>query len=776
MKDTCKILFIVCIAIISNSSNAQTLTQTVKGKITDAQTGEALIGAHAILLNADSTVGTVTDVHGNFRLLNIPVGRASFEFSYLGYEHYTAAEIIIGSAKEVNLTIRLTEALDQLEEIVIAAQKDNITPNNKIATVSARSFSVEETKRFPASISDPARMALSYAGVTNSDDQSNEIIIRGNAPNQLLWRIEGVEVPDPNHFSEEGYSTGAVSILNTNLLAKSDFFTGAFPAEYGNALSGVFDINLRNGNKDKREYAFQFGVLGTDLTAEGPFKKGYGGSYLVNYRYSTLTVLNNVIDIADGSIPTFQDFSFKVNLPMGKKSNLSIWAIGGLSEDNSDEENDGKFIYSEIFESKTYMSGATFSHSFESGSKIESRISFTGNSSDYIGSEKEIESGDIFSDSDILRNNAVRFSTDYAKKFNAKTFVKTGVIVSLLDFNVKTIEIEKNIKDVQVDEKGTGTMLQAFIQAKHRFNNNLSGVFGIHASSFSINKNTVVEPRAGLEWYINDRHTLSAGFGVHSRRMPLNQYFIKTADVNNNTITPNRNIDLMQAIHYVIGYDWRVIKNGHVKIEAYYQKLNKVAVIKDTRFTGAISNGGLIDAELIDTGIGENYGVELTFEKFFSKQYYFLVTASLFDSKYKASNGKWYNSAFNYNYTFNVVAGKEFIIGRKQNNTLGINGKILTNGGKRGTPFDQKIYDETGNFSNDQSLRNTTQYDPYFRIDASIYYRLNRKKVAHRISLDLQNATDNLNVAFQFVSPKTGKLVTHYQLGLLPIINYKIEF
>ncbi len=776
MKNTCKILFIACTMFICSLTNAQTLTQTVKGKIVDAQTGEALIGAHAILMNADSTIGTVTNVQGDFRLLNVPVGRASFKFSYLGYENYTAAEIVIGSAKEVNLTIRLTEALSQLNEIVITAEKDNITPNNKIATVSARSFSVEETKRFPASISDPARMALSYAGVTNSDDESNEIIIRGNAPNQLLWRIEGVEVPDPNHFSEEGYSTGAISILNTNLLAKSDFFTGAFPAEYGNALSGVFDINLRNGNKDKREYAFQFGVLGADLTAEGPFKKEYGGSYLLNYRYSTLTLLNNIVDIADGSIPTFQDFSFKVNLPMGKKSNLSIWGIGGLSEDNTDEQNDGKFIYNEVFESKTYMSGATFSHSFEGGSKIESRVSLTGNSSDYIENETEIENGEFFSDSDILRNNAVRFSTDYSKKFNAKTFIKTGVILSLLGYNVKTISIEKNVKDVQVDEKGTGTMLQAFVQAKHRFNNNLSGVFGVHASSFSINKHTVVEPRAGLEWYIDDRHTLSAGFGVHSRRMPLNQYFIKTLDEHNNIITPNHHIDLMQAIHYVIGYDWRVIKNGHVKVEAYYQKLNKVAVVKDTQFTGAVSNGGLIDAELIDTGIGENYGVELTFEKFFSKQYYFLVTASLFDAKYRASNNKWYNSAFNYNYTFNVVAGKEFTVGSKQNNTIGINGKILSNGGKRGTPFDQSIYDETGRFSFDQSLRNTTQFDSYFRIDASIYYRLNRKKVAHRISLDLQNATDNLNVAFQFLSPKTGKLVTHYQLGLLPIINYKLEF
>src|SRR5690606_38177978 len=360
-----RILYLI-VFLISDSLNAQTLTQTVRGKVIDAATDAPLPGATVTLLNITPTNGTITDEKGIFRLENVPVGRQSFLFSYLGYEENFMSEVLVGSGKELNLVIRLEESFEQLDEVVLSAPTDNIRPNNALATVSARSFSVEETKRFPASISDPSRMAVSLPGVSNSDDTTNEIVIRGNGPNQLLWRIEGVEVPDPNHFSEEGSSPGAISLLSTNMLGKSDFFTGAFPAEYGNALSGVFDINLRNGNSEKDEYAFQLGILGTDLSLEGPFSKNYGGSYLVNYRYSTLTLLNEFIEVSEGSVPTFQDLSFKVNLPLGTKTNLSLWGIGGISEDNEEnaEQVNENFIEDQVFESDTYMAGLNVKHFF----------------------------------------------------------------------------------------------------------------------------------------------------------------------------------------------------------------------------------------------------------------------------------------------------------------------------------------------------------------------------------------------------------------------------
>ena len=751
-------------------SVAQTLAQTVKGKVLDAETGVPLLGANVILLNVDPPIGAITDQDGYFRIEGVAVGRASFQFTYLGYEDFVVSEILIGSAKEVEINVRMTEALNQLDEAVLVAPTDNINPNNKLATVSARSFSVEETKRFPASVSDPGRMALSFAGVTNSDDTSNEIIIRGNAPNQLLWRIEGIEVPEPNHFSEEGYSPGNVSLISSNMLGKSDFFTGAFPATYGNALSGVFDINLRNGNNEKGEYAFQFGVLGTDLTAEGPFSKNGKSSYLINYRYSTIALLNEIVDVTPGSTPTYQDVSMKLNFPLGNKTNLSFWAIGGISDEDEEPVEEAGIRNEEIFKSKTYMGGATLSHFLKNNDKLEARVSYSGNASDFVDEETVIATGNTFGDSDILRNSALRMSVDYTKKINAKTTINTGLIGSFLNYNVLTTETDNGQTIDVVRENGNGSMGQAYLQAKYRFNTELSTTFGLHGTYFSVNKDAVVEPRLGLEWKLDAKHTLSAGVGMHSRRMPLNQYFIRIGGT-----TPNTNLDLMQATHFIVGHDWRIIKNGHLKVEVYYQDLNKVAIVDNTSLTGSYLNGRFLDEALTDSGKGRNYGLEFTFEKFFSRQYYFLATASLYDTKYRAADGNWYDSAYKYNYTFNLVGGKEFTVGKKQNNTIGLAAKTLFNGGKRATPINQLLFDQTGEIQLNQSLRNTLELDAYFRVDASIYYRLNKPKAAHRIALDVQNASNRLNIDNVFYDA-SGQLQTSFQLELIPFLNYRLEF
>ncbi|MEE9363791.1 MAG: TonB-dependent receptor [Cellulophaga sp.] len=763
----------------SISLNGQTLTQTIKGTVVDAETGIPLMGTTIILVNSNPKLGAITDEFGFFKLINVPIGRQSFICNYLGYEESTISEVLVGSAKEISLTIKLIESLHQLNEVVVVASKDNISANNKLATVSARSFSVEETKRFPASVSDPSRMALSFAGVTSSNDATNEIIIRGNAPNQLLWKIEGVEVPEPNHFSEEGYAAGAVSLLSTNMLGNSDFFTGAFPAEYGNALSGVFDIKLRNGNADKNEFAFQFGVLGTDLAIEGPFSENYRGSYLVNYRYSTLTILNKIIEVSEGTVPTFQDLSFKVNLPLSAKTNLSIWGIGGISENNQDnaEQKNLNIFEDEDFDSHTYMSGINLKHFFNSHTTLDAVLSYSGNRSNYkfILNETNPE-GNNFYQEDLFMNSALRFSTSLTQKFNAKTTLKSGVVLSALHYNVLSEESYNNVKNSSVKENGNGNMSQFYSQIKYRFNDKISSTFGLHATNFSINNDFVIEPRGGFEYKVAPKHTFSAGFGVHSRRMPLNQYFVKIKNNSGTITTPNTNLKLMRSFHYILGYDWRILKNGHLKIEGYYQDIDRVAIAANPASTVSFINGEFLDEELVANGKAKSYGVELTFEKFFSDQYYFLITSSLFNSKYRAKNGIWYDSSYNYEYTFNLVGGKEFTIGKTKNNLIGISAKTLLNGGKKGTPMDIDGFNRTGFVYLLQNQRNTIQFKEYFRLDTSIYYRINKSKIAHIISLDIQNITNRQNIDTQFFNPQTGVTETEYQLSLLPLLNYRIEF
>ena len=418
-------------------------TQTVRGTVIDRDSKMTLPGAGVVLVGSDPIIGTATDMDGNFILQNVPVGRQDIKVTFMGYEEAIASQILVGSVKEVILDFELTESLVALNEISLSNVKGEAI--NDMATISAKSFSVEETKRYAASIGDPARMVQSFAGVSTGDDASNEIIIRGNSPNWLLWRLEGVEIPSPNHFSEEGGSAGAVSILSTNMLNVSDFYSGAFSAEFGNALSGVFDIRLRNGNNQKHEFSAQLGVLGLELAAEGPFKKGYNGSYLINYRYSTLSLLNDLnIQVSKNTLPNYQDLSFKINLPTKKAGTFDIWAIAGNS--STDEKylpdtaqgDKYEYGYSDCTTTGMYAVGLTHTIFTDKSSFVKTVVSSTASKSSETFSQMDtlgVLNENFYDD---LQSGALRINSFYNRKFSSKLTARGGVIVSRQNYSYFT--------------------------------------------------------------------------------------------------------------------------------------------------------------------------------------------------------------------------------------------------------------------------------------------------------------------------------------------------
>jgi hypothetical protein len=318
------------IALISLSGVAQNNRQTVRGVVVDAFTGNPIIGATVMVLDNHPVIGCSTDKNGEFTLKNVSTGRCSFIASIIGYNPQTLSNLMIISGKETVLNIKLEEKVTHLGDVVVKASYSKERPLNDMALISARSFSVEETERFAGSLGDPARMVSNYAGVMAGNDSRNDIIIRGNSPMGLLWRIEGVEVPNPNHFGAQGTTGGPVSMLNSNLLSNSDFMTGAFPTGYGNALSGVFDINLRSGNKEKYEFTGQVGFNGFEAAAEGPIPLGKNapkGSFIIDYRYSTLELVSKLgFNVGTGTaIPQYNDLSLIVDVPSKKTGGLNLW-------------------------------------------------------------------------------------------------------------------------------------------------------------------------------------------------------------------------------------------------------------------------------------------------------------------------------------------------------------------------------------------------------------------------------------------------------------------
>ena len=766
---------------------SQQLSQTIKGNVLDAGSLQPLPGATVIVQNTNPVIGTITDVNGNFRLNHVPIGRQSLKVSFIGYETVIVPELLVGSAKELEIEVKLDESALSLKEVTVSGS-GNDKALNEMATIGARSFSVEETHRYAASINDPGRMALSYAGVTNGDDSSNQIIIRGNSPNGLLWRLEGVEIPSPSHFAEEGNPAGFVSILNSNMLSTSDFYIGAFPAEFNNAYSGVFDIRLRNGNSDKREYAFKLGSLGTDITMEGPFSKKNNASYLVNYRYSTFALLHDAgINVLGDAIPRYQDMSFKINLPTKKDGTFSLWGIGGLSANQSTylvrdstkwETNDDR----ETWYSKAGMGAVGITHLLRSGSKsfIRSVISVSDkyNQEDDYQLDRNYDLQKTFHGR--FDDEAFRVNSFYNVKINKRLTSRTGFHYSLIGLNM--FAKDRNFGSLKITDniKGKTSEVYFFNQDKYRVTDNLTVNLGLSYAFFALGKSHSTEPKASVEWSFTPRQTIGFATGIYSRHEELSAYFMAIPMNDSTYIYPNKNLKLKKTAHFVLSYDYAVNDNLSFKAAMYYQHLYDLPVSKNPASTfSTVAQGwfGGWDADsLISNGRGRNYGLELTLEKHFSNHNYFMATSSLFESKFRAEDGIWYNTQYNSNYAFNLLGGKEFVLGKEQNRMLGINSKVIFAGGQRYTPVDKVASDKAGETVFFEKLRNTKRFPAYFRVDLSINYRVDRQKAAHIFALDIQNVTDRKNIQGMYYDALSKKIIYYYNFALVPVISYKIEF
>jgi hypothetical protein len=303
-------------------------TQIVRVTILDKFTKTPLQNVNTSCVS-NKEIGGITNAQGEIEL-NIPIGRYTFIFSLIGYNTVQSTDIIVNTGKQVILNIEMEQKVTATQGVTILAKKSKQKAIDEANITSAKQFTTEEANRYAGSLGDPARMAQNFAGVVSNSDRRNDIVIRGNSPLGVSWRLEGIEIPNPNHFSGVGTTGGSISILNNNNLSNSDFLTGAFAPKYGNAIAGVFDLKLKNGNTKKHEHMFQFGLNGAEIGSEGPINKKSKSSYIVNARYSTLELFTKLgINLGANATPKYQDFTYKLNFPSKKNGTFSIWGIAG---------------------------------------------------------------------------------------------------------------------------------------------------------------------------------------------------------------------------------------------------------------------------------------------------------------------------------------------------------------------------------------------------------------------------------------------------------------
>ncbi len=806
-------LIILVFTMFSNLALSQNLNQTVRGTIIDKDSQLPLIGAAVQILNSDPLIGAITDSEGNFRLDNIPVGRISIQLSYMGYESKTLPNILVSSGKEVVLNLGLQESVIAMEEIIIKGAKNKGEALNDMAIISARSISVEETKRYAGGFDDPSRVVTNYAGVTNTPDGSSDIIVRGNSPKYMQWNLEGVEISSPYHFNDQNSSFGGLSALNNNLLNASDFYTSAFSPQYGNVLSSVFDVKLRAGNNEKFESTFGFGLLGTDITFEGPFKKGYGGSFLVNYRYSTAALITQMGLIDVGGTPKYQDMTFKLVLPTKNIGRFSFFGVAGLNgmliEDLSPAimatpGNKTKASnYKEDIDKNNYMINTGMNHIYtlNSSSFLKTSISYstTGISDKIFESEimpRMDNEGELLNDSVISRkqnydnnllSSSYRGALTYSNKLNPKNKIQIGTVYTLFDHDFKQSVLVNDSTTMfnTINFKEKVNTVQNFISWKHRLTENITIISGIHNMNVLLNNKTSFEPRLAVNWKLNNSSSIHAGYGNHSTMESIHHYYAKVELDDGSIVEPNKDLGLLKAHHYVLGFEKRFSKNLMVKAEAYFQdQYNLPVENNDTSYFATINEG--IDyryVDLVNKGTGKNYGVEITLERFFDKDYFFLINTSLFNSTYKTLDDTERNTRYNSNYLANVLIGKEFNkLGKKKNQTLALNAKMFFGGGQKSIPL---LRDENGNLDVDPENKLFWDYskayenalDNIYYINLSASYRFNRKKTTHEIFLDLQNVTDYKGKIYEYYDENEVNSVGYYtQMGFFPNIMYRVYF
>jgi len=758
------------------------LSQTVRGQIVDAETKQPLVFATIMVEGTSPVIGTTARHDGSFRLEGVPVGRHNLKVSYVGYEPFTVTELLVGSGKEVVLHVELKATASTLDKMVITANTNKDRPVNSMATVSARTFSVEETSRYAGGMDDPARLASAFAGVATTQTTNNAIIIRGNSPRGVLWRIEGVDVPAAFHFPNVDFvGGGGYTVLSNQMLRNSDFYTGAFPAEYGNASSGVFDIKMRSGNAEKREFTAGIGTSGIDFSAEGPLAKGKRSTYLFNYRYSTLALLAKLTNFPN--LPTFQDLTFKFDFPTKKSGTFSLWAMGAIDKNKKEADADTlnwKTDYDRTGQDYFNRFGAIgLSHRISLGTKTFLHTTLSADGMRYGMNKKEYTFDLQLLPTDYIRSTEGKytFRSTLSHKFSSRISSRSGVTLNHLFFDNR---LDKAFRQnpgemiTFVDNSGTGFSAQAFSQFKIDLLQNLSANIGFHSMYLNVNDKATLEPRAGLSWFVTKNDELSIAYGLHSQMEELRTYFSQTT-TNDWIEMPNKNLDFMKSHHIVLGYSKKLTEAMRLKIEPYYQILVDVPVYANSSFSIInITSNWAINRKLENAGTGKNYGIDLTVERFLKEGFYYLFTATIFDSKYIGGDGKEYNTTFNRGHVVNLLAGKEWMI--RDKNVLGVSAKVTYMGGLRYTPA---LYEESiaaQMYKPDNSQAFTKQFPASTGVDLSVTYRVNKQRYSGMWYFMIKNALLQPDYGDPFYDFISKDIVIDKMKMPFPSVGFKIEF
>ena len=755
--------------------------QTIRGVVLDKITESPLPGATVDLPGLAAPRGAMTDVNGQFMIKDLAPGRYQVRVRYLGFDDEVLPDVLVTTGKDADLQILLEESSQALQTVTITGT-NKVKPVNRLAKVSAIALNPESVARYSGGRGNVARMAANFAGIGASDDYQNNIVVRGNSPTGLLWRLDGVPIPNPSHLSTYGNSGGSFNALNPNLLAQSDFLTGAFPAEFGNTIAGVMDMNFRAGNKDRYEGMVQIGAWsGAEASAEGPLWRQQNGSFLLGYRYSFVDLLSGLGAKVGGSyVPQYQDLNWKYDFGKGRH-HFALFGLAGKSHiyvSGADVDPENPFhptTRDSELGSTLNISGLRYQWLIDSVSYWRTVVSYSHNQMYSKGWQLLPGGGKDQWLDETNREDGWRLSSLWQRRHTQRLTLRAGVLVQGNGIDTRLL-VRRGVPDYQParDYDGNLWLLEAFAQAQYKVKKRYSINLGLHTQHLPLSGKTTLEPRAAVKFKLANDNDLILAYGYHSQTVAPAAVFFVAPDGS----TPNRKLDFMRSHQLVLSWAKKWDSGWRLRGEAYYQGQNHIPVRRQADGFSMLNFGSsfaLWDfTNLVSSGLGRNYGLELTLAKTYADGFYALVTSSLFQSRYRGSDGVWRNTAFNVQYIGNALVGKEFAVGNRLVFTADT--KLSISGGRWYSPIDlaqsmaygDEVYDETRPYSQ--------QYPGFFRWDAKVGLRYNARRLTHHLFLDFTNLTNRRNVYAYRYFQGTDHVSTQYQLGFTPDFVYRLQF
>lgn len=588
--------------------------------------------------------------------------------------------------------------------------------------------------------------------------------------------------------------------MSSQLLGTSHFLTGAFPAGYGNSVGGLMDMRLRNGNDQKHEFTAQAGVIGLEAAAEGPIRSqklkvkskkdgteenksiggfGAGSSYLVNYRYSFVGLLTGIgVDFGNEEI-SFQDLSFHLNFPVVKSGKIGLFGIGGVSrndfnspENVADIEED-KDRFDIDFKSKMGAIGLTYTQPLGKQVKINIVTAVSGleheRSSDLIVNSPPRPK---FSEDDI-NENKIALSGNISYKKNARNEWEFGLLAIRERSGFYTL-FTNNFGSNEFGGEVSDWLMQTYLTRHVHILPKLKLTAGLHWNHFRYTFNhSSMEPRASLTYNFNGRQKASIAYSSQGQIQQPQTYL--------SHLVPKGGIGHTKSHQFVASYQHVFTNNLLLKAEIYNQKLFDVPVSARTGSTYSILNSvetyRTLKDTLTDTGKGHNYGLEVFVEMPILTNAFFRLSSSVYRSLYTANDGVERPTRFDGRYLFNGTTGREWTR-IKEGKTIiwGASARLTWYGGFRQTPIDVTASSIYGYTIYDEENANSIKLKDYYRADLRFYWKINKPNHSSTLSFDIQNVTNRKNEAYQYFDNFLQRVVTKKQLGLIPFVNYRVEF